>query len=141
MKWFRLENETIKAYQAFCVYVVMHPESVMNVAKALGERLSVFTNWSKKHDWQARKEIFLEYISAKSNDNMCFRHIKEAIALQAKALQKFKTIEPDKLSNSEVVRFLTAGANLERVARRAFEDINAIESGDDFEKIEAFLED
>ena len=143
MQWYPLENETPKAYQAFCVYVVMYKFSLSEIAKALCLKLFVLKNFMREYSWEARKEAFLRYFLSKDTQEMHLRHIKRAIALQEKALSKFELIDPKNLSNSEVIRFLTAGANLERLARRSFEDNSPLESSEenDLEKIDAFLDE
>lgn len=142
MQWYPLKNETPKAYQAFCVYLIMHKSSLADMAQVLRLKLFAVKSLMNEHSWEARKEAFLRYFVSKDAQEMHLRHIKKAIALQEKALSKFEAIDPENLSNSEVIRFLTAGANLERLARRAFEDSNAFEGStdNDLEKIEAFLE-
>lgn len=142
MQWYPLENETPKAYQAFCVYVVMQKFALSEVAKVLRLKLFVLNNYMKEYSWEARKEAFLRYFLSKDTQEMHSRHIKKAIALQEKALRKFELIDPENLSNSEVIRFLTAGANLETLARRAYEDNQPFEPTEenDLEKIEAFLD-
>ncbi len=140
MKWFRLENESVKAFQAFCVFIVLHPDPIEAVANAIGSRLCTLKAWMRKYDWLSRKEAFFESVLTQNPDDMHLRHIKEAIALQHKALKKFNSIDPENLSNSEVIRFLTAGANLERAARRAFETANTpFDESDEMGSVDAFL--
>lgn len=143
MQWYPLENEPPKAYQAFCVYLVMHKMQLSEISKVLMLKLFTLKKLMEKHSWEARKEAFLRYLLSKDSQEMHLRHIKKAIALQEKALKKFESIDPHNLSNSEVIRFLTAGANLERLARRSFEGTDCCENSyvNDLEKIEAFLEE
>ena len=140
MKWLRLESETMKAYQAFCVFVVMHPKTVQEVAKAIRARVSTLSSWLNRHSWEERKAAFLQFLKAMAPSvstsfgeargltgkgtlcQMHARHIEEAMALQKKAFEKFRAIDAETLSNSEVIRFLTAGANLERIARKSSEN-------------------
>lgn len=141
MQWYPQKNETPKAYQAFCVYLVMHKLKLDEIAKVLVLKLFTIQSLMKQHSWEARKEAFLQYFLSNEAQEMRLRHIKKAIALQEKALSKFHSIDPDNLSNSEVIRFLTAGANLERLARRAFEDCRNVDGSqkDDLAKIDDFL--
>ncbi|MEI8377726.1 MAG: hypothetical protein WCF95_04220 [bacterium] len=143
MQWYPLKNETPKAYQAFCVYLVMHKLKLAETAKVLNLKLFTIKTLMKEHGWEARKEAFLHYFLSNEAQEMHLRHIKKAIALQEKAVSKFDSIDPEQLSNSEVIRFLTAGANLERLARRAFEGSKNPDFTDDndLEKVENFLED
>jgi len=142
MQWSILENETQQAYQAFCVYVVLNKANLSEVSKVLHRKAFELKELAVKHSWEARKEAFLNHIAAKDVQKMHLRHIEKAIALQEKALKKFELIKPENLSNSEVIRFLTAGANLERLARKSFEGANPQESfqEDDLGKVESFLE-
>ena len=74
-------------------------------------------------------------------ENMLFRHLKDALEVQKKALEKLRSIDPLKLSNSEAIRFLTAGANLERLCMRELlgqkppEPLNS----EDLDAVEEFL--
>lgn len=79
----------------------------------------------------------------KSSDNMLLRHLKDALEVQKKALEKLRSIDPLKLSNSEAIRFLTAGANLERLCMRELLGHKTEERPlqEDLEAIEAFLTD
>lgn len=74
-------------------------------------------------------------------ENMLLRHLKDAIEVQKKALKKLRSIDPLKLSNSEAIRFLTAGANLERMCMRELlghtPDKGSIQ--DDLAAVEEFL--
>jgi len=142
MQWYPLQNEAPKAYQAFCVYLVMHTLKLSEIAKTLKLTILAVKALMQEHSWEARKEAFLHHFLSRDTQEMHLRHIKKAIALQEKALSKFEAIDPKNLSNSEVIRFLTAGANLERLARRAFEDSHSNECtiDNDLEKVEAFLE-
>lgn len=78
-----------------------------------------------------------------SRESMLLRHLKDAIEVQKKALKKLQSIDPLKLSNSEAIRFLTAGANLERLCMRELLGQAPSEGlpQDDLAAIEAFLAD
>lgn len=68
------------------------------------------------------------------------RHLEEALKLQQTAREKLNSIEPEKLTNSEAIRFLTAGANLERVARKTFLPAEKTQDAlEDLRKIKEFF--
>ena len=77
----------------------------------------------------------------KTPENMLLRHLKDALEVQKKALKKLRSIDPLKLSNSEAIRFLTAGANLERMCMRELlgqnPDMDSVQ--DDLAAVEEFL--
>lgn len=59
-------------------------------------------------------------MSFKMDKDMRERHLEDALNLQKKAKEKLQSIDPLKLTNSEAIRFLTAGADLERLVRKTF---------------------
>lgn len=74
------------------------------------------------------------------DEEMCLRHLQEALNLQQKAREKLDSINPEKLSNSEAIRFLTAGASLEREARKSTSfPLLEINDSNDLCKVEEFF--
>ena len=78
----------------------------------------------------------------KTPENMLLRHLADALEVQKKALKKLRSIDPLKLSNSEAIRFLTAGANLERLCMRELLGTHPVEPlpQDDLAAVEEFLQ-
>lgn len=74
---------------------------------------------------------------------MTERHLEDALNLQEKAKEKLAMIDPEKLTNSEAIRFLTAGANLERLVRKSFLPIENQTKDvlEDLRKVKEFFSD
>jgi len=85
---------------------------------------STLETWSSAFHWQERL-LDLERQAAerdreellKALQEMNERHAKEGLALQQKGVEGLKSLSPEKLSASEVVRAINEGAHLERRAR------------------------
>jgi len=149
MQLCRLENETDKAFLAFCIFCAMQPISVHDVAKLIGARVYDINRWSSVFEWNLRFQKYSKdfgkslSLPQKNPEIMHLRHLKDALDVQAKALEKLQSIDPQKLSNSEAIRFLTAGTNLERLSMRELLGQKTDEplSHKDLEAVESFLEE
>jgi hypothetical protein len=80
--------------------------------------------------WRQRAESWDEHERQKAREahaqaieEMNQRHIQEAQALQAKAVQRLSALELDDLSASDTVRYLVEATRLERTARGEPESI------------------
>ena len=78
---------------------------------------------AKKWHWRSRAEAWDEQqrlqaraAHAAAVDEMNRRHIQEAKALQSMAIQRLKSLEPERLSSADVLRFCIESAKLERTA-------------------------
>lgn len=57
--WDRRENESIQAYEAFCLYRDMGADrSCVKVGQKLGKSATIITRWSFQHDWVARARAY-----------------------------------------------------------------------------------
>jgi hypothetical protein len=80
--------------------------------------------------WRERAVAWDEHERQKARDahardiaEMRSRHIQEAIALQAKAVERLKSLDLKDLSPGDVARFFTEATKLERIARGEPESI------------------
>jgi hypothetical protein len=78
------------------------------------ERSSAFDLWREKTQLEAERDGTLE-----AWKEMGERHAREAMALQQKALERLRSLNPQELSAAEVRQFLVQAATLERLARGA----------------------
>jgi hypothetical protein len=62
--WERRENETAKAYAAFCIYrdLPVESRSLSLAAEKLGRSLSLLEQWSARHEWVIRVQAYEEYL-------------------------------------------------------------------------------
>jgi hypothetical protein len=73
--------------------------------------------WRERAEaWDAHERRQARAAHAQQTAEMNNRHIQEAKALQAKAIQRVKSLDADDLSPTDVLRFCTESAKLERTA-------------------------
>lgn len=125
--WERLPNESSKAYQAFCIYRDLGVErSLEKVAQNRGKpgSKSWLNTWSTKYHWVERAQAYDDYLEQEKRKEqekaileMVERHTKEAMALQQKALERLKSLDPNELSTKDVLSYLMEAMKLERLSR------------------------
>ena len=125
--WERLPNESSKAYQAFCIYRDLGVErSLEKVAQNRGKpgSKSWLNTWSTKYHWVERAQAYDDYLEQEKRKEqekaileMVERHTKEAMALQQKALERLKTLNPDELTPRDVLNYLLEAMKVERLNR------------------------
>lgn len=115
-------GETAKAFQAFEVYRDLGPDrSLVRLSQAHGKSIATVTEWSTRHDWQARVRAFDEFVAARAADkavesaaSIRARQAKHAQAMQLRAMQKFAASGPEDMSVAEATRAFQVGAEVER---------------------------
>lgn len=125
--WERLPGESSKAYQAFCEYRDMGADrSIRKLAQARGKPTSTkwLSHWSAKYSWVERAKAYDDYLEQEKRKEqekaileMVERHTKEAMALQQKALERLKSLDPNELSTRDVLSYLMEAIKLERLSR------------------------
>jgi len=133
--WERLPDESSKAYQAFCEYRDMGADrSIRKLAQARGKPTSTkwLCHWSAKHNWVERARAYDDYLEQEKRKEqekaileMVERHTKEAMALQQKALERLKSLDPNELSTRDVLNYLMEAMKLERLSRGEPTEIQA----------------
>ena len=89
--------------------------------------------WSRaaaRWRWKQRAEAWDEHERQKAREahaqgvaEMNQRHIQEAMALQAKGIERLKSLDLKDMSAADVIRYLTEASKLERTARGEPESI------------------
>ena len=60
--WERIEGDTPKSYQAFCIYRDMgHKRALRKVAHELDKSLTLIARWNDTHNWQERVQAWDDY--------------------------------------------------------------------------------
>lgn len=130
--WERQPGEPTRAYAAFCLYRDM-PASERSL-RAVAGRLygpnrttkvpKTLARWSARWRWVERAAAWDEEQDRRAREaqlkaiqEMRERHAREAMALQQKALQRLKDMDPNELSPEAVLRYFVEAAKLERVSR------------------------
>ena len=136
--WERQPGESPKAYRAFCIYRDMPPEfrSLRAVADryyggagggTVTKRLRVpgqIQKWSIQWRWVERARAWDDEQDRIAREEhrraireMRERHAREAVALQQKALERLRSLNPDDLSPRDLLSFIVEAAKLERISR------------------------
>lgn len=122
--WNMRPDESAKAYQAFEAYRDMGADrSLARLSQDHGKSIATVTEWSTRHDWQARVRAFDEAAAAKAADRALedaaavrARQAAHAKAIQLRAMQKIATMDPGDMSMAEATRAWQVGAEAERKA-------------------------
>ncbi len=133
--WERLPDESSKAYQAFCEYRDMGADrSIRKLAQARGKPTSTkwLCHWSAKHNWVERARAYDDYLEQEKRKeqekailDMVERHTKEAMALQQKAIERLRALDPSELSPRDVLSYLMEAIRLERLSRGEPNEVQA----------------
>jgi len=134
--WERQPGEPARAYGAFCIYRDLPPQerSLLAVARKLGyvrvtggRRPSVpgrIQEWSTRWRWVERagawddeQDRLAREAQVRAIQEMRERHAREAVALQRKALERLKSMDPEDLSAKDVLWYIVEAAKLERLSR------------------------
>jgi hypothetical protein len=127
--WEQQLKESARAYGAFCTYRDLGPcRSLRAAAEAFYHHRSAaglrqLQTWSATFRWVERAHAWDRHLDAearqaqqKARRDMAERHAKEAQGLQAKALERLRTLRPEELGPTDVLRFFVDAAKLERLA-------------------------
>lgn len=118
-------TENVKRFQAFKIYRDMgRDRSFSKVSKELEKSVTLLSRWSSEDGWVARCEKYDEYVdktealsAVEDAKQMGKRHVMEGKLLQAKAIEKIKTLTIQEISPSVAVQMLRMGVDIERLAR------------------------
>lgn len=147
--WEKQKDESDAAYKCFSNYLKMpKTRSLSHLSELIKKNIYIIKKWYSKYQWEERARAYDKSVSNREEDydikKMYRRHIEKAMKLQNLAIQKFNDIDPSTLTNSEMIRFLSAGANLEQSARKGFEQSFAAapeKSKNYLEELKKFIND
>lgn len=127
--WDRLQDEGVRAYEAFCVYRDMGTQrSLSKVAEKLQKSETLMGRWSGNHNWVKRaaawddeqerieREI-AQKEQAKAIRDMRKRHADIATAMIVKAARALARIPEDEIKPGDVSRMVDVASKLERISR------------------------
>lgn len=138
--WLKWPMEKPDQYYAFCAYRDMPGTRTIDAAyhwmrtgEATGGKRYRNPSWfaySKKFRWAERVEEYERYqerrhLAAMDDATLAAyremgdRHAREAMALQAKALERLRSLDPVSMNADQVLKFIVQAATLERLARGA----------------------
>ena len=127
--WDRRENETTKAYEAFCIYRDMGRErSLSKVAERLQKSDTLMGRWSRENKWVDRaakwddEQDRIERETAqreqvKAIKDMRKRHADLGQAMLSKAARALARIPEDEIKPGDISRMVDVASKLERISR------------------------
>lgn len=142
--WERQENESNKAFQAFCVYRDLGTgRTLAKVAEKLRKSYDLIRRWSKNYFWQNRADAWDKMIAEKAAQKAAEEYSKMLEVqinlgkmLQAKAAKAIQNIDFENVSIKSlpsIVNAINVGVEIERTAREL--NLNGKTSLEDFEDV------
>ena len=128
--WERQEGESVKAFEAFTVYLEMGDErSIREVAQRLAKSRTLIGRWSVTYQWVERVAAFDADVQRKAHAkavkkrrNMVDRHISIALKMQEKALMALEKMDPADIDPKNLIAMLREATKLEQEMRTAAVD-------------------
>lgn len=133
--WERQRGESQKAFEAFAIYRDMgSTRSIQKVAQKLTKSEALLRRWSAKWNWVERaKEYDLEMDrqhrlqQEEERRKMAERHAKQAMMFQNKILERLRTLDPNRLTPADLIRWFDIAVKVERLARGESTEIHEVE--------------
>jgi hypothetical protein len=127
--WEQQAKESARAFGAFCLYRDLGPRRSLRAAAAAfyGRTAAALERqvdkWSRAYSWVERASAWDRHLDAEARSaqeearrEMVERHVREARALQAKALERLRALCPEELGPADVLRYFIEATKLERLA-------------------------
>lgn len=123
--WDKRPKETPRAFQMFTHYRDAGPaRSLRKVAAETATTLGLVSGWSAEHDWVDRSAAWDQQLDRERQAEqveeirtMHRRHAALATQMMAKAIEKVRAIEGEKLSVREAILLIDLAVRMERQAR------------------------
>ena len=123
--WERQGEETVKQFEAFCVYRDLgKSRSLQKVSDELSKSHTLIKRWSAKNNWIERVEAWEEEQDrlvrielTKDIGAMRKRHVDIAQAMLVKASRAMLRIPDDEIKASDISRMVETATKLERISR------------------------
>lgn len=123
--WERQEGESVKAFEAFTVYLEMGDErSLRAVGQRLGKSRALIERWSRTYQWVERVASYDADVQRKAHAKavdkrrkMVDRHISIALKMQEKALKALEQMDPADIDTKNLIAMLREATKLEQEMR------------------------
>ena len=123
--WERQEGESVKAFEAFTVYLEMGDErSLRAVGQRLGKSRALMERWSRTYQWVERVASYDADVQRKAHAKavdkrrkMVDRHISIALKMQEKALKALEQMDPADIDPKNLIAMLREATKLEQEMR------------------------
>lgn len=128
--WERQEGESVKAFEAFSVYLEMGEDrSLRAVGQKLGKSKALMERWSRTYQWVERVAAYDADVQRKAHAEavkkkrkMVDRHISIALKMQEKALMALDKIDPEAIDPKNLIAMIREATRLEQEMRSAAVD-------------------
>lgn len=125
--WERQEGESVKAFEAFCIYLNLGTErSITKVVQELNKSRALIGRWSSAFGWVERAAAYDADLQRKARAQavknarkMNDRHVKIALQMQEKALAALAQMRPSEIDPKDLIAMLREATKLERESRLA----------------------
>lgn len=125
--WERQEGESVKAFEAFIVYLNLGEErSLRAVGQKLGKSRALIERWSSDNGWVKRVAAYdadvqrkAHAVTVEKQKKMIDRHIGIALKIQEKALKALEKMDPENLDPKLMLSMLREATKLEQDMRAA----------------------
>lgn len=123
--WERQKGESVKAFEAFTVYLEMGDErSLRAVGQRLGKSRALMERWSRTYQWVERVASYDADVQKKAHAKavdkrrkMVDRHISIALKMQEKALKALEQMDPADIDPKNLIAMLREATKLEQEMR------------------------
>ena len=123
--WERQEGESVKAFEAFTVFLEMGVErSLRAVGQRLGKSRALIERWSRTYQWVERVASYDADVQRKAHAKavdkrrkMVDRHISIALKMQEKALKALEQMDPADIDPKNLLAMLREATKLEQEMR------------------------
>lgn len=125
--WDRLDGESVKAFEAFCIYLNLGLErSITKVVQELNKSRALIGRWSSAFEWVDRASAYDADVQRRAREKavrdarkMNNRHVKIAMQMQEKALAALAGMDPSEIDPKNLIAMLREATKLERESRLA----------------------
>lgn len=129
--WEMQEEETAKAFEAFCAYRDLGPNrSMRETAEKVGKSQKLMEGWSSTHKWRdraaawdAEQDRIARQAQLKEIIKMRERHAKLASDMLVKAARALDHLPDDEIKAGDVSRMVDVASKLERLSRGDVGDV------------------
>ena len=128
--WERQGGESVKAFEAFTVYLEMGEDrSLRAVSQRLGKSKALMERWSSAYQWVERVASYDADVQRKAHADavkkkrkMVDRHISIALKMQEKALMALEQMNPEDIDPKNLITMLREATKLEQEMRKGAVD-------------------
>lgn len=146
LEWECQENETPKAYEAFCSYRNMGPDrSIVKIGQKLGKNKATLEKWSRQHNWVKRaaawdleQDRVVRESQIEEIKKMRQRHTQLAMKMLDEAERMLELISDRDIKAADISRMVETASKLERISRGDVETVIEERQGENMPSVVTF---